>query len=71
MAKPAIDLSEMTADEKLELIDEIWQSLGPEAFSLTAQQRDELDRRLDRIDRSGPAEKTWEDVRSGIAKGKA
>lgn len=54
MAKPALDLSGLTPDEKLDLIDEIWGSFGPDDFTLDAAQRAELDRRLEQLDRDGP-----------------
>jgi len=68
MAKPAIDLAALTAAEKLELIDELWQSLSPDDFTLTDTQRQELDRRLDRLDREGPSATPWLEVRERIEK---
>jgi putative addiction module component (TIGR02574 family) len=59
MAKPAIDVSSLTPSEKFDLIDELWQSLQPEDFALTSDQRAELDRRLDRLDRDGPTGMPW------------
>jgi putative addiction module component (TIGR02574 family) len=63
MAKPALDLTHLTAQEKLQLIDELWASLGPEEFPLTAQQRTELHRRLDHLDEEGPGGMSWDGVR--------
>lgn len=63
MAKPALDLDSLTASEKFELIDELWQSLEPDDLKLTPEQRIELDRRIDRLDREGPAGKPWQVVR--------
>jgi putative addiction module component (TIGR02574 family) len=63
MAKPALDLTQLTAEEKLELIDELWTSITPEQFPLTAGQRTELHRRLDHLDEEGPAAMSWESVR--------
>ncbi|MFT3774553.1 MAG: addiction module protein [Minicystis sp.] len=62
MAKPAIDLSKLTADEKLEMIEDLWLSLSPDDLALTDELRAELDRRLDRLDREGPGGTDWEDV---------
>jgi putative addiction module component (TIGR02574 family) len=62
MGKRAFDVSKLTADEKLELIDELWQSLSPDELELSAGLRAELDRRLDRLDREGPVGVPWEDV---------
>jgi putative addiction module component (TIGR02574 family) len=69
MAKPALDLSSLTPDEKLELIDDLWGSLKPEDFSLTAEQQAELDRRLKRLDREGPVGNSWEVVRAKMSRG--
>jgi toxin ParE1/3/4 len=49
MGKPAIDISKLTPDEKLDLIDDLWRSLDPEDLPLSPELRAELDRRLDRF----------------------
>jgi putative addiction module component (TIGR02574 family) len=53
----AIDISTLTVEERLELLDEIWESLyeTPQAISLTEAQREELDRRIEEFDNEGPA----------------
>ena len=61
-------LAALTSSEKLDLIDQLWQSLGPDDFSLTDTQRQELDRRLDRLDREGPSTTSWPEVRERIEK---
>jgi putative addiction module component (TIGR02574 family) len=67
MAKPAIDLSAVTASDKFELIDELWRSLSPDDLALTPEQRMELDRRLDRLDGDGPSGRPWAEVRTRMA----
>ncbi len=72
MGRPALDVSALTADEKFELIDDLWRSLSPEDFTLTPALRAELDRRLDRLDRldrEGPIGVTWEDVYAEMTSG--
>ena len=69
MAKPALDLSALTPEEKLELIDDLWGSLKPEDFVLTAEQQAELDRRLDLLDREGPIGNSREAVRAKMTRG--
>ena len=64
MAKPALDVTQLTPEQKLELIDELWASLTPEQFPLTAQQRGELHRRLDHLDEEGPGALSWDSVRT-------
>jgi putative addiction module component (TIGR02574 family) len=43
-------------EEHLQLLEKLWHSLSstPEAIPLTDTQREELDRRLDELDREGP-----------------
>lgn len=64
MAKPALDLTKLTPEEKLELIDELWTSINPDQFPLTDEQRVELHRRLDRLDADGPTGVPWDSVRA-------
>ncbi len=62
MPIPALDLDKLTRDEKLQLIDQIWDSLEADAddLPLTESQRRELDRRLDEMDRGDVAGIPWE-----------
>jgi len=62
MGKPALDVSKLTADEKFDLIDDLWRSLSPDEIALTPALRAELDRRLERLDRDGPVGVDWEEV---------
>ena len=62
MGKPALDVSKLTADEKFDLIDDLWRSLSPDDLVVKPALRAELDRRLDRLDRDGPVGVAWEDV---------
>jgi putative addiction module component (TIGR02574 family) len=71
MAKPAIDLTALTPDEKLELIDEIWGSLEPDDFALDDAQRAELDRRLADLDRDGPVGTPWDVVRAKMSRARS
>jgi putative addiction module component (TIGR02574 family) len=59
-----IDIGRLSFDERLRLIEELWESLSatPAALPLTATQREELDRRLDELDREGPSGIPWEEV---------
>ena len=62
MGKPALDVSKLTADEKFDLIDDLWRSPSPDDLVVKPALRAELDRRLDRLDRDGPVGVAWEDV---------
>ena len=68
MAKPALDISRLTPEEKLDLIDEIWGSFGPADLALDDAQRAELDRRLEQVDRDGPTGTAWEVVRARMTR---
>ena len=64
MAKPNIDINELSPEERLELIGELWDSLSgsPDALPLTEAQREELDRRIDEMDREDSLGIPWHDV---------
>jgi putative addiction module component (TIGR02574 family) len=68
MAKPALDLSTLTPDEKADLIDDLWSSLRSDELMLTPDQKAELDRRLERLDRDGPVGTPWETVRGQMSR---
>ncbi len=59
-----INITNLSAEERLRLLEELWDSLSatPEAVPVTNSQREELDRRLDELDRNGPAGIPWEEV---------
>ncbi|MGH8699405.1 MAG: addiction module protein, partial [Burkholderiales bacterium] len=50
--------------ERLELLEQLWESLSasPEGLALTDAQREELDRRLDDLEREGLVGISWEEV---------
>jgi putative addiction module component (TIGR02574 family) len=64
MSKPALNIGELTPEERLRLIEELWDSLNDTLASvpLTNAQRDELDRRLDDLECSGPEGIPWDQV---------
>lgn len=64
MSLPALNLGDLTPEEKLRLLEEVWDSLAaaPNAVPLAAWQRRELDRRLDELDRDGATGIPWERV---------
>ena len=51
-----IDIATLSPAERLELIEQLWDSLSstPEAVPFPDAHREELDRRLDELDREGP-----------------
>ena len=64
ISKSALNIGEMSPEERLRLIEELWDSLNetPETVPLTNAQREELDRRLDDLERSGPEGIPWDQV---------
>ena len=54
----------MTSEEKLRLLEELWEELSQDSDSipLTKAQQEELDRRIDEIDRGDTEGIPWDDV---------
>jgi putative addiction module component (TIGR02574 family) len=52
MANSSLKIEELTLDERLELLEELWESLrqDPDNVPLTSAQQEELDRRLDELE---------------------
>jgi len=68
MSKHGLDITSLTPEERLDLLEELWDSLAatPGAIPLTEAQRAELDRRLDDLEREGPVGIPWDEVLSRI-----
>jgi len=68
MPKPAIDIHQLSRGEQLDLLDQLWETLGREAteFPLTDGQRRDLEQRLDELEREGPTGISWDDALSQI-----
>lgn len=64
----ALEISQLTPEERLGLIEQLWDSLttNGDAVPLTSTQREELDSRLDEMDREGLSGIPWDDVLSQI-----
>lgn len=62
------ELFRLTAAERLELVEELWDSIrdDDEALSLTAEQREDLERRLAEADADPTGGSPWEQVRERI-----
>jgi putative addiction module component (TIGR02574 family) len=63
MGKPELNIADLSPEERLRLIEELWDSLCDKqaAIPLTNAQREELDRRLDDVESSGPEGIPWEE----------
>ena len=64
MPDSAFNIEGLTPEERLRLLEEIWESLtaSPEAVPPTAAQREELDRRLDEMDGGDVGGIPWDEV---------
>lgn len=64
MRRSNVDIAALSPDERLDLVEQLWDSLAPtpEAVPLTEAQRAELDRRLDDLDREGAVGVAWDEM---------
>jgi len=65
----AIDVLQLSRDERLDLIEQLWESLSDEerdSLPLTSEQEQELDRRLNALDREGPVGISSDELRRRI-----
>jgi putative addiction module component (TIGR02574 family) len=64
MAKRAPDFSDLTVEERLRLIEDLWDSVAddPDAIPLTDAQAEELDRRLQAYRQEGDPGRPWREV---------
>jgi putative addiction module component (TIGR02574 family) len=64
MSKVAVDITRLTRDEQLDLLDQLWETLGrdPEAFPLSEEQKEELDRRIADLEQEGPVGLSWDEA---------
>ena len=61
------ELMELSPAERLELVEELWDSLAPEDLPpLTDEQMQELDRRYEALIRDPTRGSSWEDVRARL-----
>jgi putative addiction module component (TIGR02574 family) len=68
MAKLEIDINKLSPEERLDLIEELWDSLSadPANVPLTSAQTKELDRHLDEMGKDDALGMPWETVLAQI-----
>ena len=68
MALPQLDIDRLTPDERIQLAEELWNSLhaAPGEVALTPAQEDELDRRLDAYREDRAPGEPWRDALAKI-----
>jgi putative addiction module component (TIGR02574 family) len=64
MSKSSLNIDELSSEERLRLIEQLWDSVSetPGSIPLTNAQREELDQRLDDLESSGPEGTPWGQV---------
>jgi len=65
----AIDVKQLSRDERLELIEQLWDSLSDQerdSLPLTAEQDEELDTRLDALEKDGPVGLSADELREQV-----
>lgn len=70
MARPAIEIDKLGVDERLDLIEELWESLSsnPDQIPVPDAHKAVLDKRLAEIEAGDDAGIPWEDVLERIRK---
>jgi putative addiction module component (TIGR02574 family) len=63
------DIRRLTPKERIELAEELWESLAEEDIELTAEQAVELERRREQLERDGPRGKPWREIVDGKQRG--
>jgi len=68
MAKPKVDYRSLSVPERLDLVEDIWDSIAQDAESLelTPEERAELDRRLAEHERDPSSAIPWETVKDEL-----
>lgn len=62
MGNSNIDIKKLTPEERLSLLEEIWDSLEHDEVPLTEPQRQELERRLDDLEHDRDRGIPWDEV---------
>jgi putative addiction module component (TIGR02574 family) len=62
----------LSKSQRILLVEQIWDSLSDQQMEpdLTGEQKAELDRRMERLDKTGPIGSDWETVKSRLRKRK-
>ncbi len=61
-------IQKMSVDERIVLVEEIWDGIAEEngAVELTQEQKQELDRRLDFLEKNPGAGRTWDEIQNDL-----
>jgi putative addiction module component (TIGR02574 family) len=71
MGKPIMDFSRLTVAERIQLAEDLWDSLidAPEVLAVSDIQREELDRRIEAHRADPEAALSWESLRQELLEG--
>ena len=62
------DILELSVAERIQLVQDIWDSIAevPESLELSPEQKAELDRRLESLERNPDSAISWQELRTRI-----
>jgi putative addiction module component (TIGR02574 family) len=68
MSEPAFNFDSLSVSERIQLVEDLWDSIAATVADvpLTAAQSDEIDRRLESLERDPRAGAPWSEVRARI-----
>jgi len=69
MSKPAIDFSDLSPAERIQLAEDLWDSLPADALPLTPAQTDELRRRREALRADPNPGQDWQEALEEIERG--
>ena len=61
------EILHLSVEERIQLVEAIWDSVTPESLPLTGAQRKELDRRLSEFRNDPKAGRSWPEVRDSLS----
>ena len=64
----ATEIRQLTLAERILLLEDVWDSIAdePEAWELSQEQKDELDRRVSAYEANPENTFTWDEVKAGL-----
>ena len=68
MATLPSNISSLSEAEKFELLDALWANIEAHEPTISAEQAEELDRRIAAYEKDSPTGTTWEQVKAGLPK---
>ena len=66
MATLPSNISSLSAAEKFDLLDALWEDIEAHSSTLSAEQTEELDRRIAAYEKNPPSGTPWEQVKAGL-----